>query len=67
MWRGACNKCKRTVDIGDLDLDEREDFICDGCWDKHYSPSAIREKRLNKLLKKKRWSIKNISKIWRQV
>ena len=61
MWLGPCSNCKRTVFIPE----DRHNRICDGCWNKHFSKEAIREKRLKKLLKKNRWSIKNIFNKWR--
>ncbi len=52
---GGCNKCGRLIESQAFDPVSGEIplLICKECYDKYYSLDAIRDKKLNKLLKKK--------------
>ncbi len=52
---GGCNKCGRLIESQAFDPVNGEIplLICKECYDKYYSLDAIRDKKLNKLLKKK--------------
>ena len=56
---GGCDKCGRVMSTGydGVALDSNQDYpdpdkgmVCYNCYNKHYSPAAVREKRLKKLL-----------------
>ncbi len=52
---GGCNKCGELIESQAFDPVNGEIplLICKECYDKYYSLDAIRDKKLNKLLKKK--------------
>ncbi len=52
---GGCNKCGKLIESQAFDPVNGEIplLICKECYDKYYSLDAIRDKKLNKLLKKK--------------
>lgn len=52
---GGCNKCGRLIESQAFDPVSGEIplLICKECYDKYYSLDAIRDKKINKLLKKK--------------
>ena len=61
---GSCDKCGKLMQskafdpkwwkigiTGEINIM----MICNDCYNRHYSPEAIREQKLNKVLKKKWW------------
>ncbi len=52
---GGCNKCGKLIESQAFDPVNGEIplLVCKECYDKYYSLDAIRDKKLNKLLKKK--------------
>ena len=54
---GGCNKCGKLIESQAFDPVNGEItiLICKECYDKYYSLEALRDKKLNKLLKKSIW------------
>ena len=57
---GGCDRCgklmqSKAFDPNTLFIDTKYRVICDDCYNRYYSPEAIRDKKLNKVLKKKWW------------
>jgi hypothetical protein len=55
---GGCDKCGKLMQSKSFDPNTGEInimMICNDCYNRHYSPEAIRDKKLNKVLKKKWW------------
>ena len=57
---GGCDRCgklmqSKAFDPSTLFTDPNYRVICDDCYNRYYSPQAIRDKKLNKVLKKKWW------------
>ena len=54
---GGCNKCGRLMESKAFDpvVGEIPILICNDCYNRYYSLEAIREQKLNKLLKKSIW------------
>lgn len=54
---GGCNKCGRLMESKAFDPVNGEIplLICNTCYNRYYSLEAIREQKLNKLLKKSIW------------
>ncbi len=51
---GGCNKCGKLIESQAFDPVSGEIplLICKGCYDRYYSLEAIRDKKLNSVLKK---------------
>ena len=51
---GGCNKCGRLIESQSFDpvTGEIPILICKECYDKYYSLEAIREQKLNKVLRR---------------
>jgi hypothetical protein len=51
---GGCNKCGRLIESQAFDpvSGEIPILICKECYDKYYSLEAIRDKKLNKVLRR---------------
>lgn len=54
---GGCNKCGRLMESKAFDpvTGEIPILVCNDCYNRYYSLEAIREQKLNKLLKKSIW------------
>lgn len=58
---GGCDRCgklmqSKAFDPNTLLIDPNYRLICDDCYERFYSPEAIREKKLNQVLDKSVWS-----------
>jgi hypothetical protein len=58
---GGCDRCgklmqSKAFDPNTLFIDPNYRLICDDCYERFYSPEAIREKKLNQVLDKSVWS-----------
>ena len=54
---GGCQKCGRAATVSNIELSniehcETEKLICSNCYETYYSPKAIRDQKINKVLKK---------------
>ena len=62
---GGCDSCGRLTSV-DIEVNQSNNYklICRNCYDRYYSPEAIRDKKLNGVLKKSIWQkmevIKNL-------
>lgn len=62
ILEGGCHKCGRTMQAFYPNSFPTNDIslTCNSCYEKYYSPEAIREKKLKQVLKKSIWRrIKN--------
>lgn len=65
---GGCEKCGRLITLPVKDIyrnsnnimvygDDDRPFVCDRCYEMYYSLSAVRDKKLEKILNKKWWQV----------
>jgi len=56
---GGCNKCGKLIESQSFDPVNGEIpiLICNDCYNRYYSLEALRDKKLNKLTKKKWYKI----------
>lgn len=53
---GGCDKCGKLMQSKPFNYtDKTPILICNTCYDTYYSPEAIREQKLNQVLKKSIW------------
>ena len=64
ILEGGCHKCGRVMHAFYPNPTDDISLTCNSCYDKYYSPEAIREKKLKQVLKKSIWKrIKDLFKI----
>lgn len=58
ILQGGCDNCGRLMESRSFDpnIDETPKLICNDCYERFYSPQAIRERKLNQVLDKSVWS-----------
>ena len=55
MMVGPCKKCRRTTQVSLSSRQTTDVLICDSCYHRYYSDEAIRNNKLEKLLKEPLW------------
>ena len=54
---GSCDKCGKLMRSKEFDPTTKIDYnmICDDCYNRYYSLGALRQQKLDKVLKKSIW------------